>query len=101
MLTKHFISNYVGYPMISIGAFINISAQGMPYNYIVAVDSKPFKGAPKAIMNGLNRLTWAGKHTVGDTTFLQFNELLALGYFEEQSIGVSFSEEPRCDVDVC
>lgn len=61
----------------------------MPYKYVVAVDSKPFKGAPKVIMDGLNRLTWAGNHTVGAESFLPFNELLALGYFEEQAIGVS------------
>lgn len=61
----------------------------MPYDFVVTVDPKPFKGAPQVIMDGLNRLTWAGKYTVGETTFLQFNELLALGYFEEQSIGVS------------
>ena len=92
MLTKHFTTNYVSDSMFSIGASSNILPQGMPYNYVVAVDSKPFEGAPQAIMNGLNRLTWAGKHTVGDSTFLQFNELLALGYFEEQSIGVSYSK---------
>jgi hypothetical protein len=71
----------------------------MPYKYIVAVDSKPFEGAPKVIMDGLNRLTWAGKHTVSDKEFLQFNELLALGYFEEQSIGVRISKIPF-DVEI-
>lgn len=94
MLTKHFTSNYVSRPMIIIGASTDNLAQGMPYKFVVTVDSKPFKGAPQVIMDGLNRLTWAGKHTVGDATFLQFNELLALGYFEEQSIGVSFSKKP-------
>ena len=94
MLTKHFTSNYVGCSMVIIGTSTNILAQGMPYKFVVSVDSKPFKGAPQVIMNGLNRLIWAGKHTVGDMTFLQFNELLALGYFEEQSIGVRFLEKP-------
>lgn len=93
MLTKHFTSNYVSNSVMIFQASINILAQGMPYKFVVAVDSKPFNGAPQVIMSGLDRLTWAGKHTVGDTTFLQFNELLALGYFEEQSIGVSFSEK--------
>jgi hypothetical protein len=60
----------------------------MPYKFIVAVDSKPFKGAPQVILDGLSKLTWAGKHTVCEREFLPFNELLALGYFEEQSIGV-------------
>ena len=91
MLTKHFVSNYVGNSAAWWEVRTNFCAQGMPYNYVVAVDSKPFKGAPQVIMDSLNRLTWAGKHTVGEATYLPFNELLALGYFEEQAIGVGFS----------
>lgn len=63
--------------------------QGMPYKYIVSVNSKPFEGAPDVIMNGLNRLTWAGKHAVGKD-YQGANELLALGYFEKQQIHVSY-----------
>lgn len=63
--------------------------QGMPYKYVVSVDSKPFSEAPPTIMNIVNRLTWAGKKVVNDGTYQQFNELLCLGYFENQSIGVS------------
>lgn len=99
MLTKHFTSNYVSYSVIVMRASTDTLAQGMPYKYVVSVDSKPFRGAPQVVMDGLNRLTWAGKHTVGDATFLQFNELLALGYFEDQSIGVSDSQNCRCDID--
>lgn len=62
----------------------------MPYKYIVSVNSKPFKDAPEAIMSGLNRLTWAGKHAVGAKEYQNANELLALGYFEKQQIHVSY-----------
>lgn len=60
----------------------------MPYKFVVPQDSKAFKDAPDVIMNGLNRMTWAGRHTVTDGSFKDFNELLALGYFEKQKIGV-------------
>ena len=61
----------------------------MPYKYVVSVNSKGFNEAPLTIMNVVNRLTWAGKKVVQDDTYQQFNELLCLGYFEKQSIGVS------------
>lgn len=60
----------------------------MPYKYVVDVDSKPFADAPGPIFQALNRLTWAGRKTVDDGTFKPFNELLTLGYFEQQKIGV-------------
>ena len=41
------------------------------------------------IMNALNRLTWAGKDAIRDGSYRPFNELLCLGYMENQSIGVS------------
>lgn len=71
-LTKHFAVNF-----------------GMPYKYIVSVDSKGFSEAPKTVMNVLNRLTWAGRHCVSNGSFQDFNEELVLGYFEKQAIGVS------------
>ena len=72
-LTKHFAVNF-----------------GMPYKYIVSVDSKGFSEAPKPVMDALNRLTWAGRHCVSDGSFKDFNEELVLGYFEKQAIGVCF-----------
>ena len=74
----------------------------MPYKYVVPVNSKSFTEAPQFLMNGLNRLTWAGRETVSmlnknrqknnqtaqNEKYLEFNELLALGYMETQSIGV-------------
>lgn len=61
----------------------------MPYKYVVDVNSKPFCEAPQPIISALHRLSWAGQTTVTDGTFKPFNELLTLGYFEEQKIGVS------------
>lgn len=69
-LTAHFAVNY-----------------GMPYKYVVAVDSKSFGEAPKAILRALHRLTWAGEQAVTDGTFQKFNELLTVGYFQEQKMG--------------
>lgn len=67
----------------------------MPYKYIVSVDSTEFSNAPHVIKQGLADLTWAGRKTVayvdgfGGATYQDCNELLALGYLEGQSIGVS------------
>lgn len=61
----------------------------MPYKYVVSVDSKGFDEAPPEIMRALGRLTWATEQAVtaaGDE-FFPPNELLALAYFEEMSIG--------------
>ncbi|KAM5456260.1 hypothetical protein MaudCBS49596_001281 [Microsporum audouinii] len=69
-LTSHFAVNY-----------------GMPYKYIVSVDSRPFNTAPQVIISALERLKWATKQTVKEEEFQTPNELLALGYFEDMSIG--------------
>lgn len=62
----------------------------MPYKFVVAQDSKPFKDAPKVVLNALSRMTWAGHKVVTDGSFKDFNELLVLGYFEKQKISVRF-----------
>jgi hypothetical protein len=67
----------------------------MPYKYVVAVDSKGFNEAPPVIMRALGRLSWATEQAVtaaGDP-FLQPNELLTLGYFEDMSIGVCHARD--------
>lgn len=69
-LTGHFSANF-----------------GMPYKFVVPQDSQAFKDAPEVIMNGLSRMVWAGRMAVTDGSFIEFNELLALGYFEKQKIG--------------
>ena len=65
-----------------------ILIKGLPYKYIVAIDSRAFSEAPKAITNALNHLTWAGKTLITDGSYRPFNELLCLGYMEKQEIGV-------------
>ncbi|KAJ9206360.1 hypothetical protein DTO027B5_717 [Paecilomyces variotii] len=71
-LTSHFAVNY-----------------GMPYKYVVSVDSKGFDEAPPEIMNALGRLTWATEQAVSAAggSVLHPNELLMLGYFEDMAIG--------------
>ncbi|KAI9814327.1 MAG: hypothetical protein M1832_005907 [Thelocarpon impressellum] len=70
LLTQHFAMNF-----------------GMPYKYVVDVDSKSFGEAPEVVLSALNRLTWAGEQSSTDHDFKYYNELLTLGYFEEQKIG--------------
>ncbi len=71
----------------------------MPYKYIVAVDSKPFSEAPDLILNVLHRLQWAAgqTHAADDGSFTGFNELLAVGYLEEQKMGVSIFSFSKLD----
>lgn len=61
----------------------------MPYHYIAAADSAPFSEAPSAIMESLNRLTWASNVVVGGKPYPPRNELLAVGYMETQKMDVS------------
>ncbi|KAI9715076.1 MAG: hypothetical protein M1812_006194 [Candelaria pacifica] len=70
MLTQHFAMNY-----------------GMPYKYAVAIESKSFEDCCQAIRSARSRLNWAGRYVAGTSRQHQeFNELLALGYFEKQEI---------------
>ncbi|KAL1633572.1 hypothetical protein SLS58_011024 [Diplodia intermedia] len=70
MLTQHFAVNY-----------------GMPYKFIASTASRPFSAAARPITATRSRLNWAARHCVGhDVHDKEFNELLALGYFERQKI---------------
>jgi hypothetical protein len=81
-LTRHFTVNY-----------------GMPYKFIAAAETSPFEDATSAIVNGRSRLNWATKlvlaqyqgQTMEDISKewkpKEFNEVLALGYLEDQGIG--------------
>ncbi|CAG8185575.1 unnamed protein product [Penicillium salamii] len=71
-LTSHFAVNY-----------------GMPYKYVVSVDSKGFDEAPETMLQALGRLSWATEKAVMSSggSYLPPNELLTLGYFEEMKIG--------------
>ncbi|KAK6199672.1 hypothetical protein LQW54_009990 [Pestalotiopsis sp. IQ-011] len=77
---------------------------GAPYKFGVAVDTTAFSDAPEPILRGVAQLSWAQeksiqktrelfeKETIGyskDSMSLKsenFNELLALGYFESSTI---------------
>jgi len=62
----------------------------MPYKFIVAQGcSTALESAPAVIKNALGRMTWAGRHHAQGAHFEPYNEVLALGYFEESKIGVS------------
>ena len=74
---------------LSVGFHLLTHVKGLPYKYIVAIDSRSFSEAPAPIINALNHLTWAGKDAITDGSYRPFNELLCLGYMEKQAIGVS------------
>ena len=92
MITKHFGMNFVRIappPKASACGLHSLTQiKGLPYKYIVAIDSRSFSEAPKAITNALNHLNWAGKTAITDGSYRPFNELLCLGYMEKQEIGV-------------
>ena len=79
--TRHFLVNY-----------------GMPYKFIAATVTRPFTGAARPIIATRSRLNWAASYLLSqkpgaDPTAVQtawkmreFNEVLALGYFEAQKI---------------
>ncbi|KAL6230477.1 hypothetical protein BDW75DRAFT_234370 [Aspergillus navahoensis] len=71
-LTAHFVTNF-----------------GAPYKYVVSVDSRGFSEACDPVLRALGRLTWATKNAVESQggTARDPNELLLLGYFEDQKIG--------------
>ena len=89
MNTKHFGMNFVRFNASASMLHLLTRTKGLPYKYIVAIDSRSFRDAPKAIMGALNRLNWAGKHAITDGSYRPFNELLCLAYMEKQEIGVN------------
>lgn len=64
------------------------SVQGLPYKYVVKIPTRAFSEAPPAIMDALNHLDWAGQNAIKDGSYQRFNELLCLGYMEQQKIRV-------------
>ncbi|KAL6157100.1 hypothetical protein ACJQWK_06914 [Exserohilum turcicum] len=70
---------------------------GMPYKFVAATQSHSFDGAARPITHTRSRLNWAAQYLLsresGTTSpqqawnaATQFNEVLALGYFQEQKI---------------
>ncbi|WDK17913.1 hypothetical protein CGRA01v4_09198 [Colletotrichum graminicola] len=83
---------------------------GAPYKFAVNVHSRPFSEAPDSLIGALKRMQWAGQKSVDMTSdtvdayaqlpnysemarcdtltedFVDFNELLSIGYMEEDKI---------------
>jgi alkylated DNA repair dioxygenase AlkB len=71
---------------------------GMPYKFIASAATHSFEGAARPITETRSRLNWAAKYLLTQTTSktvaevseewnkTEFNEVLALGYFEQQRI---------------
>ncbi|KAF7909423.1 uncharacterized protein EAF01_003141 [Botrytis porri] len=73
IVTAHFASNF-----------------GAPYKFLVAHEANSFRDAPVPILQAMQRMTWAGQQAFSgkkDADFTPFNEVLALGYFENMHIG--------------
>ena len=61
----------------------------MPYDYVVGHDnSTSLADAPAGIKEAVRRMTWAAKRTVTDEDFVNFNEVLAIGYLETMKMNV-------------
>ena len=61
----------------------------MPYKFAADTPTKPFSEAPNVVIDALHRMSWAAKVAVQDEPLKTLNEVLVLGYFEKQKIGVS------------
>lgn len=89
----------------------DICLQGAPYKFAVTVQSKAFDEAPPSILKAIHRMLWAGK-TAARTAKewlsergeqnpvpegnVVFNELLSLGYMEDDRISVRLGELYCC-----
>ncbi len=93
---RHFSHNFVSHHCASkfLLSYLRL-AQGMPYNYVVGHDnSTSLADAPEAIKEAVRRMTWAAKRIVPDEDFVDFNELLAIGYLETMKMTVRVLSRP-------
>ncbi|KAL8631966.1 hypothetical protein Q9189_002342 [Teloschistes chrysophthalmus] len=70
--TNHFLTNF-----------------GLPYKFSADVPSFAFSQAPPMVKNALHKMIWAGEIAGAseDRPFQRLNEVLILGYFQDQAIG--------------
>ncbi|KAI4243266.1 MAG: hypothetical protein LQ352_007068 [Teloschistes flavicans] len=68
--TNHFLSNF-----------------GLPYRFSADVPSMAFSQAPPIVMNALHKMIWAGEIASEGAPLDHLNEVLILGYFQDQAIG--------------
>lgn len=88
--SRHFSHNFVSHcpAFRSLLSCLHL-AQGLPYDYVVGHDnSTSLADAPEAIKEAVRRMTWAAKRIVPGGDFLNFNEVLAVGYLEAMKMGV-------------
>ena len=64
--------------------------KGRKYKYCAEVTSTPFKDAPRVVTAAIGRLDWAARVALKGAQFDGHNEVLLIGYFAEQGMGVSF-----------
>lgn len=64
-------------------------SEGREYKYCAAAGSTPFKDAPRVITSAIGRLDWAARVASKGADFDGHNEILVVGYFAEQGMGVS------------
>ena len=88
--SRHFSHNFVSlYLALRVLQLYLHSVQGMPYNYVVGHDnSTSLADAPEVIKEAVRRMTWAAKRAVSDDEFVDFNEVLAIGYLETMKMNV-------------
>lgn len=85
---ESFLQQFCSKPLIRDDVLLT-GIKGLPYKYSANVPSTPFAEAPKLVTDALNRMIWAGTKASEDEPMLPLNEVLVLGYYEDQHIGVS------------
>jgi len=58
--------------------------RGMPYKFVASAESLSFEGSPWPLTETRSRLTWAARRLIGPD--VSFNELLTIGYFQQQNM---------------
>ena len=94
--SRHFSHNFVSlyFPCDFLLPYLH-PAQGMPYDYVVGHDnSTSLADAPEGIKEAVRRMTWAAKRTVPVEDFVDFNEVLVIGYLETMKMNVRVLFQP-------
>ena len=76
-------------------AIVTDRYKGRENKYVARADSTPFKDAPKVVVNAISRLDWAAKVALNGQHFDGHNEILVVGYMQEQGMGVSTRPSPE------
>lgn len=85
----HFAHNYVSWQTVPHAISADKFIKGRQYKYCAEVKSTSFKEAPRVITAAIGRLDWAARVVAKGSNFDGHNEVLLIGYFAEQGMGVS------------